>query len=269
MVEKRPLKVGVVGCAGRMGRMLVAEIVATPGLALGGGTEIAGNPVLGSDVAQQAGLPAAGLVVGSDPRALFKACDAVVDFTLPAATAIHADFAAEAKKILIAGTTGLTPAQQEIVTMAATRTAIVQSANMSVGVNILLGLAEDAARRLTETYDIEIVEMHHRHKVDSPSGTALALGRAAAKGRGVDLDSVKKIDRDGARRTGDIGFAVLRGGDVAGEHSLIFAADGVRFELTHRAGSRRIFAKGAARALLWSRGRKPGLYSMRDVLGLG
>ena len=269
MAEKRPLKVGVVGCAGRMGRMLVAEIAQTPGLVLAGGTEVAASPAIGQDVALQAGLAASGLKIGADPKALFAVADAVVDFTLPAATAIHAGLAADAQKILVAGTTGLSAEQHAIVAQAAARAVIVQSANMSVGVNILLGLAEDAARRLKDDYDIEIVEMHHRHKIDAPSGTALALGRAAAKGRGVDFERVKKIDREGARRKGDIGFAVLRGGDVAGDHSLIFAADGVRFELTHRAGSRRIFAKGAARALVWARGRKPGLYSMRDVLGLG
>ena len=173
---------------------------------------------------------------------------------------------------LIAGTTGLAANEQKAVEDAARKVAIVQAANMSVGVNLLLGLTEETAARLGDDYDIEILEMHHRHKVDAPSGTALALGRAAAKGRGVELDAVAKRVRDGhtgPRRAGDIGFAMLRGGDVAGEHTVIFATEASRIEIVHKAISRSVFAGGALRAALWLDGKPPGLYSMRDVIGLG
>ena len=265
------MDIGIVGCAGRMGRMVAAQILATDGCVLAGGTEQPGSEHIGADIAELAGAPAAGVTVGDDPGTMIAAVDAVIDFTVPAATVAHASFAAEHGVILVAGTTGLDVDQQQAIDAAAAKTTIVHAANMSVGVTLALGLTTQVAGILGDDYDIEIIEMHHRHKVDAPSGTALALGRAAAEGRGVDLDAVSQRVRDGitgARKAGDIGFATLRGGDVVGEHSVIFAADGERIEITHKATSRTIFSRGAIRAALWAVGKAPGLYTMRDVLGL-
>ncbi len=266
------MNIGIVGCAGRMGQMLVAEVLATDGCALSGGTEAPGHEALGKDVAALAGAAPAGVAVGSDPDALFAAADAVIDFTVAAAAAGHAALAAAHGTALVLGTTGLDGAAETAIAEAATKTAVVRAANMSVGVNLLLGLTRQVAATLGDDYDIEIVEMHHRHKVDAPSGTALALGAEAAAGRGVDLAAASQRVRDGhtgERRRGDIGFATLRGGDVVGEHTVVFAGPGERLELTHKAASRTVFARGAVRAALWTAGRPPGLYGMTDVLGLG
>lgn len=265
------MKIGIVGCAGRMGRMLVAETLTTDGCTLVGGTEHAQSPFLGQDVAALAGADNAGLIVGSDRDALFAVADVVIDFTLPQATIDHVNAALKHGTALVLGTTGLGAGEQEAIEKASTGIAIVQAANYSVGVNLLMGLTTRVAGILDNDYDIEIVEMHHRHKVDAPSGTALALGQSAAQGRGVDLKDVSQRVRDGhtgARTTGDIGFATLRGGDVVGDHSVIFAADGERIELTHKASNRSVFARGAVRCARWCDGKVPGLYSMRDVLGL-
>ncbi|MDA1088829.1 MAG: 4-hydroxy-tetrahydrodipicolinate reductase [Proteobacteria bacterium] len=265
------MKIGIVGCAGRMGRMLVREILATDGCELAGGSEAPGSDMIGRDVAEIAGADAVGLTVGDDAKALFQASDVVIDFTVPVATVGHAALAASLGRALVVGTTGLAADHLSSLAKASEKAVIVQAANMSVGVNVLLGLTEQVAAMLGDDYDIEIVEMHHRHKVDAPSGTALALGDAAAAGRGVDLETVAQRGRDGhtgARATGDIGFATLRGGDIAGDHTVIFAGDGERIELTHKAGDRAVFARGAVRAALWTQGQVPGLYSMRDVLGL-
>lgn len=265
------MRIGVTGCAGRMGQMLVREIIATPGAILAGGSERPGGAGVGRDVAVLAGLDPAGVLAVDDPAALFAMADAVIDFTSPAATERHAALAAQSETALIIGTTGLNAGQQDMVARAASHTPIIQAPNMSVGVNLLLALVEQVSHTLADDFDIEIVEMHHRHKVDAPSGTALGLGRAAAAGRGVALDDVARRTRDGltgARPRGEIGFATLRGGDVVGDHTVIFAADGERIELTHKASSRGVFARGAVRAALWTRDRGPGLYSMRDVLGL-
>ncbi len=265
------MKIGILGCAGRMGRMLVAQVLSTDGAGLVGGTEAPGSAFTGQDVAQLAGHDAGGLTVGDDARALFEAADTVIDFTVPAATAEHAQLAGETGTALIIGTTGLEAAHQDAIAKASATVAVVQAANFSVGVNILLGLTERAAGTLGDNYDIEVVEMHHRNKVDAPSGTALALGAAAAVGRGVDLESVLQRVRDGhtgPRKAGDIGFATLRGGDVAGDHTVIFAGDGERVELTHKAANRAVFASGAVRAALWTADQTPGLYSMADVLAL-
>ncbi len=262
---------GVAGCAGRMGRALMAEVLGTPGCALVAGTERAQNPALGTDLGTLAGGEPLGIACSDAPDALFAA-DAVLDFTAPVATLTHARLAAETGKILVIGTTGIDAAQAAELEACAKRAPVVWAANMSVGVNLLLGLAEKVAALLDESYDIEIVEMHHRHKVDAPSGTSLALGRAAAAGRGVALEDVAERGRDGVtgpREPGAIGFAALRGGDVVGDHSVVFAGAGERLELTHRAASRDIYAKGAVRAALWARGKAPGLYAMKDVLGLG
>jgi 4-hydroxy-tetrahydrodipicolinate reductase len=211
------------------------------------------------------------VAVGDDAGALFAAADAVLEFTSAKASLDHAALAAGTRTIHVIGTTGLDPAQEAALAAAAQSTAIVWAPNMSLGVNLLMGLVERVAAALDDDFDIEIFEIHHRHKVDAPSGTALGLGAAAARGRGVDLDDVAIRGRDGmtgARRRGAIGFASLRAGDVVGDHSVIFAADGERIELAHRATDRRIYARGALRAALWARGKAPGLYSMADVLGL-
>lgn len=265
------MKIGVVGCSGRMGRLLVQTITTTDGAVLAGGTEQPGHPAVGADIGVQSGGQACGVLIIDDPEALFSDADAVIDFTVQAAARRHADLAARHGVALVIGTTGLEPDDQAAIAAAADVVPVVQAANMSVGVNLLLGLTEQVAATLGNDYDIEIVEMHHRHKVDAPSGTALALGRAAAAGRGTSLDAVAQKVRDGhvgARRQGDIGFATLRGGDVVGEHTVIFAANGERIEITHRATARSIFASGAVRAALWTHAQPPGLYSMRQVLGL-
>lgn len=266
------MKIGIVGCAGRMGRMLVAEILANESCELAGGTEMAGSPAIGRDVAGLAGEPESGLLVGDDAGALMAAADLVIDFTLPDATAEHATLAAEHGTAMVIGTTGLAAEQQALIHALSEKAPVVQAANMSVGINLLLGLTEQVAKSLGDDFDIEILEMHHRHKIDAPSGTALALGNAAAKGRQVDLGAVSQRVRDGhtgERRQGDIGFATLRGGGVAGEHSVIFAGEAEQIVLSHKATSRAIFVNGAIRAALWTEGKAPGLYSMRDVLGLG
>ena len=265
------MKIGIVGCAGRMGRMLVKTVVEAEGAQFSGGTEHDASPFLGQDPMVLAGFEPSDLTIGSDAKALFAASDVVIDFTLPQATITHAEAARDTGTALILGTTGLSAEQQAAVDEAATKAAVIQAANFSLGVNLLLGLTKQVAGILGEDWDLEIVEMHHKHKVDAPSGTALALGKAAAAGRGVNLDAVAQKVRDGhtgERKKGDIGFATLRGGDVVGEHTVMFAGAAERVEITHKAAGREIFAKGAVRAALWSGGKGPGLYSMADVLGL-
>lgn len=265
------MDIGIAGCGGRMGRMLVQAVLASEGVSLSGGVEQRGHEVIGRDVAELAGSPACGHRIEADPEPLFERSDVVIDFTSPSATAAHARLAACYRTALVVGTTGLGPEQNECLAAAAEAVPVVVAANMSVGINLLLGLTRQVAAILGEDYDIEIVEMHHRHKVDAPSGTALALGHAAAAGRGTSLDSVSQRVRDGqigSRTSGTIGFATLRGGDVVGEHTVIFAGEGERIELSHRATSRTVFAQGAVRAARWTAGRPAGLYSMRQVLGL-
>jgi len=264
-------KMGVVGCGGRMGRMLIAEIAASEGCAVAGGSEAPGSGYVNQDIGELAGIGRIGIPIGENVESVIKQSEVILEFTSPEATAEHAAIAARLGTAMVIGTTGLTTAHGEAVRQAARNIPIVWAANMSLGVNILLTLVEEVARRLGPDWDIEILEMHHRNKVDAPSGTALALGQAAAAGRGVVLDEVAQRVRDGitgARRTGDIGFATLRGGDVAGEHQVVFAGIGERLELTHRATTRAIFAKGAVRAARWVVGRPPGLYGLKEVLGL-
>ena len=265
------LKVGIVGCAGRMGQMLVRAVAANDHCLVVGGSERPGAAVIGKDIGLAAGIDPLGIGITADAADLFTQADAVLEFTSPAATIQHAEFAAKKKKIHVIGTTGFEPAHLAALGRAAKQTAIVLAPNMSLGVNLLLQLVERVAHVLDSDWDIEVVEMHHRGKVDAPSGTALALGRAAAAGRRADLEAVAKRGRDGitgARRRGDIGFAVLRGGDVVGDHRVVFATEGERIELAHVATSREIYARGALRAALWAQGKPPGLYSMADVLGL-
>jgi 4-hydroxy-tetrahydrodipicolinate reductase len=269
-MSQTPLKIGIVGCAGRMGRMLVAEVLATAGCALSGGTEPTG-PTVGTDMGFLVGPKTLGLKVTSDASALFEASDAVIDFTVPAATLHHAALAAKSGKAHVIGTTGLDAEMVATLQRSAQKAPIVFAPNFSIGVNVLFALTEKLAATLGPDYDIDVLEVHHRHKLDAPSGTALGLGEAAARGRKVKLSDVWRKSRDGqvgARPVGEIGFATLRGGDVVGDHTVMFAADGERVELTHKASSRAVFAKGAVRAALWARGRAPGFYSMRDVLGI-
>ena len=265
------LRLAVLGAAGRMGRMLVATIPDTLGVRLVGALEAEGSPALGQDSGVMIGAGPNGVPVSADADAVLKNADVVIDFSSPAATVAMAGKAADAGVALVIGSTGLSADDLSAIGDAAGKTVVVRSGNMSLGVNLLAVLVERAARALGPAWDAEIVEMHHRLKVDAPSGTALLLGEAAARGRNIDLAERSVRGRDGltgARKAGDIGFAALRGGTVIGDHSVIFAGAGERIELSHRAEDRGIFARGAVAAALWTRGRSPGLYSMADVLGL-
>lgn len=265
------MKLVVVGAAGRMGRALVRMIVETPGVALSGAVERPGASELGRDAGELAGAGHLGVTVSEDPLRAFAECDGVLDFTSPQSTVAFAGYAAQARIVHVIGTTGCTPEEDQAIAAAARHATIVKSGNMSLGVNLLALLAEQASRALPGAdFDIEILEMHHRHKVDAPSGTALLLGQAVADGRGISLDHQSVRVRDGhtgPRPQNSIGFATLRGGSVVGDHAVIFAGQGERITLSHHAENRDIFARGAVTAALWARGRKPGLYSMRDVLG--
>jgi 4-hydroxy-tetrahydrodipicolinate reductase len=265
------MRIAVMGAAGRMGRELVRAVHETPGCVVAGGTERPGARALGLDVGEVAGIGPLGAKITDDPLELFAASDAALDFTSPEATVEFAALAANARIVHVIGTTGLDEADEAALAAAARHATIVKSGNMSLGVNLLVALTRRIAQALDADFDIEIVEMHHRHKVDAPSGTALMLGEAAAQGRDVALGEHSARARDGAvgpRRRGDIGFASLRGGNVVGEHTVIFAGEGERIELTHRATDRGIFARGAVKAALWGRGKGPGLFSMSDVLGM-
>ncbi len=265
------VRIGVIGVAGRVGRMLITDIAATHGCALVGGVTRPGSAALGQDLGELAGISRLGIVARDDAEVLLRGVDVAIEFTTPAATAEHAALAARLGKPLVIGTTGLHGAEEEAVRSAASAIPIVWAANTSLGINLLLGLVEQVAARLGPDWDIEIMEMHHRHKVDAPSGTALALGRAAAMARGADFGNVAVRGRDGItgpRPAGAIGFAALRGGDNTGEHHVIFAGLGEQLELTHRATNRGIYAKGAVRAALWVTDKPPGLYGMKEVLGL-
>ncbi len=264
------MKIGIIGCAGRMGQMLVKEVLATEGCELAGGTEGPGNSALGKDMAAHAGLEPCGLEITEDADVLFAGSDVIIDFTLPATTQNHLELAKQHQTALVLGTTGHEADGLAAIEASAQDITIVKAMNFSIGVNVLFALSEQLAATLDDDYDIEIVEMHHKHKVDAPSGTAIGLGEAAAKGRRVNLDDVAARGRDGItgeRRKGDIGFTSLRGGEVVGEHSVIFAGGSERVELVHKAASRGIFSKGAVHAARWTEGQAAGLYDMLDVLG--
>jgi 4-hydroxy-tetrahydrodipicolinate reductase len=236
-----------------------------------GAIEAKGSPHVGRDAGEVAGLGSLGIAITDDPLPVFAHIDGVLDFTAPASTVAFAGLSAQARIVHVIGTTGLSPADEAKIEAAARHATIVKAGNMSQGVNLLAALAARVAEALGPEFDIEILEMHHRHKRDAPSGTSLLLGRAMAGARGVSLEErgVRTRDGDvGPRREGDIGFAALRGGDVVGEHRVIFAGPGERIELAHVATDREIFARGAVKAALWARGRAPGLYAMTDVLGL-
>jgi 4-hydroxy-tetrahydrodipicolinate reductase len=261
----------VAGAGGRMGRTLIHAVTAIDGAVVAGAVEAPGSAVIGRDAGELAGLGKNGITVTADVQPLLEEADGLLDFTVPAATLAFAELTARTGRVHVVGTTGLTGENEKLIAEAAKRAVIVKSGNMSMGVNLLAALVKRVAKTLDEEFDVEILEMHHNKKVDAPSGTALMLGRAAAEGRGVDLDQHAVRVRDGhtgARSPGDIGFAALRGGTVVGDHTVIFAGPAERIELVHRAEDRMIFARGAVRAALWARGRPPGLYSMADVLGL-
>lgn len=265
------MRLVVVGAAGRMGRTLVRIIAESDGVTLAGAIERTGAPEIGRDSGELAGLGPNGIAITADPLQVFAKAEGILDFTAPAATLAFAELAAQARIVHVIGTTGLTPDDEAKIKAAARHAVIVKSGNMSVGVNLLAGLVRQAAKALADDFDIEVLEMHHRAKVDAPSGTALLLGQAAAEGRGINLAQHSVRARDGhtgARERGEIGFATLRGGSVIGEHSVIFAGDGETVEITHKASDRALFARGAVRAALWGRDKKPELYSMSDVLGL-
>ena len=261
----------VTGASGRMGRMLVGTIADSGKARLAGCIERSGHPWIGRDIGECLGGAPLGTLVTDDALEAFAGAQGVVDFTAPAATVDFAALAAQARLVHVIGTTGLEPADLEKIEAASRHAVIVRAGNMSLGVNLLVRLTQKVAAALDADWDIEVVEAHHRMKVDAPSGTALMLGRAAAEGRGVRLEDAMVSGRDGitgARERGSIGFSAIRGGDVVGEHDVIFATEGERVVLRHLATDRAIFARGALRAVLWGQGRKPGHYDMMDVLGL-
>lgn len=265
------MRIVVVGAAGRMGVNLVRAIHASEGATLHAALERPGSPMLGRDAGELAGLGAIGVTVSDDIATGLNGADAVIDFTAPAATVALSAQASTRGVAHIIGTTGLSDDDLAALQKAGERGIVVQSGNMSLGVNLLAALVKRVAATLGLDYDIEVLEMHHRLKVDAPSGTALLLGEAAAEGRAVALKETSVRVRDGhtgARKPGDIGFATLRGGTVVGEHSVIFAGPSERITLSHSAEDRAIFANGAVKAALWSKGRAPGFYTMADVLGI-
>jgi 4-hydroxy-tetrahydrodipicolinate reductase len=266
-------QIGVVvtGVSGRMGQMLVHEIARHPKLHLTGAIECAGHDWVGRDVGTAMGGAPNGVLVADDPLESFARAQAVIDFTAPAATVAFAELAAQARAVHVIGTTGLSEDDLTKIKTAAHHAVIVRAGNMSLGVNLLTVLTRKVAAALDADYDIEVIEYHHNKKVDAPSGTALMLGEAAAEGRGVDLREVSDRGRDGitgARKRGDIGFSAIRGGDIIGEHDVMFAAEGERILLRHVASDRSLFARGALKAALWGQDKAPGEYDMLDVLGL-
>jgi 4-hydroxy-tetrahydrodipicolinate reductase len=265
------MKLAVMGAAGRIGRELVRAVHAMDGCAVAAALEHPSSLALGEDAGMLAGLGKINVPITSDALDVVARVDGVLDFTVPAASVELAGLTANARIVHVMGTTGLSAADEAAVKAAARHATIVRAGNMSLGVNLLVAVTRKVAEALDADFDIEVIEMHHKHKVDAPSGTALMLGQAAAEGRKVDLQSTSVRVRDGhtgARRKGDIGFATLRGGNVVGEHTVVFAGEGERIELSHKATDRGIFARGAVKAALWGRGKGPGLFSMNDVLGL-
>jgi 4-hydroxy-tetrahydrodipicolinate reductase len=265
------MKLAIAGAGGRMGRVLARIVHETADCEVAGAIEAKGSPHVGADIGSLAGIGALGVTVTDDPLPLFTFIDGLLDFTVPRATLAFAELSAQARIVHVIGTTGIDAEGDARIKAASRHARIVKSGNMSLGVNLLAALVKKVAATLGPEFDIEILEMHHKHKIDAPSGTALLLGKAAAEGRGIDLGGRSVRSRDGhtgARPQGAIGFAALRGGSVVGEHQVIFAGQAERIELSHKAESRDIFARGAIRAALWARDKKEGLYSMADVLGV-
>ncbi|MGB5901498.1 MAG: 4-hydroxy-tetrahydrodipicolinate reductase [Xanthobacteraceae bacterium] len=261
----------VAGAGGRMGRALMRAIAETEGAVVTGALEAPGSEWIGHDAGTLAGLPPSGVQVSADLWSLSANADGILDFTVPRATIANVAIAAQRGLVHVIGTTGLTASDNAIIKSVTKQAVVVQAGNMSLGVNLLAALVKRVARSLDPSFDIEIVEMHHKAKIDAPSGTALMLGEAAAAGREIQLHDHSARGRDGitgARRSGDIGFAALRGGTVTGDHTVIFAGPYERIELSHKAEDRMIFAHGALKAAMWAKGKPAGLYSMADVLGL-
>lgn len=265
------VRIAVVGASGRMGKALTAAILDTDGATLSGAIEREGAAALGRDAGSLVGQPSMGVVLTDDPLPVFAASDAVLDFTAPEATLHYAELAAQARIVHVIGTTGMSEDDEQKLNAAARHAAIIKSGNMSLGVNLLAVLVKQAAKALSADFDIEVLEMHHKAKVDAPSGTALLLGESAADGRGLNLQEDGVFTRHGItgpRPEGAIGFATMRGGSVVGDHSVLFAGPAERITLSHHAEDRSLFARGAVKAALWGYGKKPGRYTMQDVLGL-
>ena len=269
-MTEQPIRIGIPGAGGRMGGLSMSEMALRDDCVLVAATDRLDSAYIGQDSGVAAGIGANGVLISADAEALFASADVVIDFTSPQASVAHAALARAHATSLVVGTTGLSEMDEAALAATADRAALVYCANTSIGVTLLSRLVEQVAAQLVDGWDIEILETHHHHKVDAPSGTALALGQAAARGRGVELGAVSDMVRKGqtgARKAGDIGFAVLRGGDVAGEHSVIFFGDSERVEISHKATDRAIFARGALRAARFAHAAQAGFYSMDDVLG--
>lgn len=265
------VRIAVAGAAGRMGKMLVEAISLNADATLGAALEVASSPALGRDAGLEAGIGELGVKITSELGAMVESFDVLIDFTAPAVTAANAGFCAEHGKQIVIGTTGFDEMQEQAVLAATSSIGMCKASNYSTGVNVCFNLLRKASAILGDDYDVEIVEAHHRHKVDSPSGTALSMGEAVAEGLGRNLKEVAIYGREGqvgARPDKEIGFATVRGGDVVGDHTVMFLADGERVEISHKATSRMSFARGAVRAAVWLSTRDAGLYSMEDVLGL-
>ncbi|MDQ6685088.1 MAG: 4-hydroxy-tetrahydrodipicolinate reductase [Pseudomonadota bacterium] len=260
-------RIAIAGAGGRMGRMLIETTLDSADCRLVGAFDVAGHALLGSDAAAFLGRQS-GVQVGSEPRRGLGDADVLIDFTRPEATLTHLGLCAELGIATVVGTTGFTAAQKAQIAGLAERIGIVMAPNMSVGVNVTLRLLDVAARALGSDWDVDVLETHHRHKVDAPSGTALRMGEVVAAARGTTLAASAVHEREGARRSGSIGFASLRGGDIIGDHTVLFAGQGERIEITHRSSSRSNYAEGSLRAARFLVGRAPGLYDMNDVLGL-
>ncbi|UXU75759.1 MULTISPECIES: 4-hydroxy-tetrahydrodipicolinate reductase [unclassified Paracoccus (in: a-proteobacteria)] len=261
----------ITGASGRMGQMLVRTVLESDQARLVGAVERAGNPWVGRDLGEAMGGAALGITVTDDAVEAIARAQAVIDFTAPEATVAFAELTAQARAVHVIGTTGLEPPHLQALRAAARHAPIIRAGNMSLGVNLLVGLTRRVAAALGEDWDIEVVEAHHNRKVDAPSGTALMLGEAAAQGRGQPLEALRTPAREGitgARSRGSIGFSAIRGGDIVGEHDVLFAGAGERLILRHVATDRAIFARGALRAALWGQDKGPGEYDMADVLGL-
>ena len=261
----------ITGASGRMGQMLLRLVQDSPHARLVGAVERTGHAWIGQDIGEAMGGVALGVHATDDPLEAFATAQAVIDFTTPEATLEFATLTAQARAVHVIGTTGMTPQQIAALEPAARHAVIIRAGNMSLGVNLLVQLTKRVAAALDEDFDIEVIEAHHNQKVDAPSGTALMLGEAAAEGRGVRLEDVSDRGRDGitgARRRGDIGFSAIRGGDIVGEHDVLFAAPGERITLRHVASDRAVFGRGALKAALWGQDKGPGAYDMVDVLGL-
>ena len=264
-------KIGIAGCLGRMGKELLKAVNNNPNLQFSGGFEIKSNPNIGKSIGTILDLDISELLT-DNPHDVFKASQVIIDFTTPESTEKNLLIASDLKTPMVIGTTGLTRKTKDLIKEVSLSIPLVQSYNMSIGVNLLLNLVEDAAKKLNEDeYDAEIFEIHHKHKIDAPSGTAISLGEAVARGRSVNFDDKKIFDRTNnklARKTGDIGFAVLRAGEIQGEHTVNFLGNHDQLSLSHKTSNRSIFVNGAIKAAEWIISKKSGIYSMKDVLGI-